>query len=280
MTNSKMVESDFHVSFMIIGAGKSGTSSLFSLLDQHPNLEGIKNKEPHFFSTHPDWKEGLNEYEELYEKREGALYFEGSTTYTFYPHRNLKIWDDIYEYNPNMKFIYMVRNPIDRFVSHYMHSYERGYIDDTLSGSLTNKEILDVTRYATQIQPYIERFGRENILLLDFDDFKKSPTSIVNQVCNFVGVDFKEIESLDTRPENMSLSESRRHHKYDHPPFYMKVLYRIAKPVWNKIVDNSSRSFTAKPSFTDKERTILLNLLRTDILALESLMGKKLDHWF
>lgn len=264
---------------MIIGAGKSGTTSLFSLLDQHPDLVGAKNKEPHFFSTHPNWREAIAEYKNQYEVKEGALYFEGSTTYSFFPHRNLTVWDDIYEYNPEMKFIYMVRNPIDRFISHYMHSYERGFLDNTLTDNLMNREILDVTRYATQVLPYIEKFGRENVLLLDFDDFKKNPENILRQVCDFVGVNVEGFSSLDMNPKNTSLSNARRHHKYDHPPFYMKVLYRIARPLWEKIVDNSSRSFEKKPEFSLEERKTLLHLLRPDIKMLENLMDKKFDHW-
>jgi len=272
--------SNFKVDFMIIGAGKSGTTSLFSWLDEHPNLVGASNKEPHFFSTHPDWRSGIEEYEKLFIKQREVLYFEASTSYTYYPHRNLFIWEDLFEFNPKMKFIYLVRNPLERFISHYMHSYERGYTNLSLSDSILNDhKTLDVSRYSTQILPFIERFGRENVLILDFDDLKENPKNILKTVCVFLSIDAAPIDSMNTIAENKSLSKQRRHHKYDSPPFYMKVLYRLARPVWNKIVDNSKRSFTKRPQLGEEDKKLLLSLLRTDIMVLEKLMSKDLSHW-
>jgi hypothetical protein len=117
------------VTFIIIGAQKCGTTTLFNLLNKHSSLIGSSDKEPHFFSTSKNWRQQLSDYHSLFEEQNNALYFEDSTTYTFYPLRNLRIWDDIYDNNPAMKFIYLVRKPTSRIISSYMHTYERGYTD-------------------------------------------------------------------------------------------------------------------------------------------------------
>lgn len=152
---------------MIIGAQKCGTTTLFNILNDHPSISGCTEKEPHYFSTTKNWRNDLNLYHMLFKEKEGTLNFEASTTYTFYPLRNLHIWDDIFDYNPNMKFIYIVRNPVDRIVSSYMHNYERGYIDLDIEEALIKERLLiELTRYYTQISPYIKKFGRDKIWLL------------------------------------------------------------------------------------------------------------------
>lgn len=111
------------VDLMIIGAQKCGTTTLYDILNLHPSLRGCRYKEPEFFSISPDWKANIDSYHSLFEQGNGVLYFEGSTTYTFYPLRNLNIWDDLFEYNRKLKFIYIVRNPIERIISSYMLYY-------------------------------------------------------------------------------------------------------------------------------------------------------------
>src|SRR5690349_21805688 len=111
------------VNFIILGAMKCGTSSLSKILSLHPDISFSQPKEPDFFSKNNDWKNKLHEYHSLFPKK-AMLYGDGSTSYTKYPAYNLSIWDDIYEYNNNMKFIYLIRNPIERTISHYVHLYQ------------------------------------------------------------------------------------------------------------------------------------------------------------
>ena len=138
------------VDFMIIGAQKCATSTLFKILNNHPSIIGCNHKEPHFFSTSNNWKRDVSTYHALFKEQEGALYFEASTTYTFYPLRNLHIWNDIFDYNPNMKFIYLVRTPVDRIISSYMHTYERGYTELNIEDALIKERLyIELTRYYT-----------------------------------------------------------------------------------------------------------------------------------
>ncbi|WKN33487.1 hypothetical protein PZB74_09100 [Porifericola rhodea] len=87
------------VDFIILEAHKSGTTILFDMLNRHPSIVGSNNKEAHFFSTTPDWKKDLRTYERLFTEQADTLFMETSTSYTFYPLRNLNIWNDLYEYN-------------------------------------------------------------------------------------------------------------------------------------------------------------------------------------
>lgn len=111
------------VDFIILGAMKAGTSTLYEILKNHPEISFCKEKEPHFFSITTDWRNETEKYHKLFNKEKGKIYGEASTSYSLYPECNLNIWHDIYAYNKKMKFIYIVHNPIDRVVSHYMQYY-------------------------------------------------------------------------------------------------------------------------------------------------------------
>lgn len=268
------------VNFMILGAQKTATTSLFAVLNAHPNLEGCRNKEPDFFSFTKDWKKDLPNYEKLYTQKDHVLYFEASPSYTFYPLRNLTIWDDIFEYNPEMKFIYIVRNPIQRIVSSYMHSYERGYTDYTLHDAiLKNPFFIDVSRYATQIIPYIKKFGQEKVLIIDFDDLKSKNDMVMTLLADFLNIDKKGFGDFNNVKMNRSVGGGKRHRKWDNPPFYLKIIKNRFPRVWKIITNNSSRSFKEKPTLGPDYEEMIVNFLSIEIDTLETIMGKNLQHW-
>ncbi len=131
--------------FLIIGAAKSATTSLCSGLSLHPDICFSDPKEPQFFSD-PNWRQNLEGYHSLF-KDDAKLYGEGSTNYTKQPLFNKNIHSDIYEYNPEMKLIYIMRHPIDRIISHYIHAYNRGYETTDLNSTLnTNKHFLNLSK--------------------------------------------------------------------------------------------------------------------------------------
>lgn len=269
------------VDFMIVGAQKCGTTTLFDILDGHPAIEGCRGKEPHFFSTSRDWKKDLHKYHRLFnDKEKDVLHFEASTTYTFYPLRNLRIWSDIYDYNPNMKFIYLVRNPIDRIISHYMHSYERGYTDLSIEEVLIkSRQYIDITRYYTQIRPYIEQFGRDNVKIIDFEDFIDQRKNVIEEISNFIGVDDSAFADYEQVRSNVSVGGSKRHHKFDSPPLPLRLVERFMPSIWNKIADNSERTFSGKPVLSSELQEMIVNVLELEIKELGRLMKKDLGKW-
>lgn len=271
---------EFKVHFMIVGAQKSGTTTLFHILQSHPLLIGSKPKEPHYFSRVSDWKSQIKEYESMFPKIQKGLLYEASTTYTFFPHMNTRVWDDIYEFNPDMKIIYIVREPIERMISGYMHSYERGYIDISFENAIIEKpEFLNVTRYATQITPYIERFGRKNVYICFFEDLVKDQQLFMRQVSEFLNIApdcFSEIEFVH---RNKSIGGGKKHVRFDKLNISKRLIRKIAPKLWERLTDNSDRSFKSKPVVTSDQREMILHLLRAEINEMESLTGRDLNSW-
>jgi hypothetical protein len=269
------------VDFIIVGAQKCGTTTLYDILNTHPLLVGSSKKEPNFFSENANWRESISAYEALFTPQYNALYFEASTSYTFYPVLNLNIWDDIYQYNPNMKFIYILRNPIDRVVSSYMHTFERGYTDKSIEDAICQDMFLTTTsRYYTQIKPYITRFGRDRVLILDFDDLSNDIRKVAHVMADFLEVDHDQFPAIDDIRSNVSLSGKKRHHKFEKPALHLKLLKTLAPKLWEMLLDNSSRTFERKPVLEKEYREVIVRMVMSDIKPLEELMGKDLSSWY
>lgn len=281
------------VDFIILGAQKCGTSTLFDILDTHPSLVGSHPKELNFFSLSKDWRANTSNYESSFEQKEGVLYFEASPNYTFfpggasqpamdklYPIRNGRIWDDMYEYNSSMKFIYLVRNPMERIVSSYMHHYARGFTDlDLREAVWKDRLFIDVTRYYTQIIPYIRTFGRQNVLILEFDDLLRNRQAVIQDVSTFLSIDPNGYGNYDDVHSNASTATRWTHHKFDNPSLPLRAVRRCFPAMWNRMTDNSKRSFERKPVLDGETKQMILHMLELEVRELQALMNKDLSKW-
>ena len=182
---------------LIIGAMKSGTTSLYNYLVQHPEIAASHNKELGFFNKQSRFSRGFDFYQSLWdwqpEQHKYAL--EASPGYTRVTHpKFINAAENIAqvkkETNANFKFIYILRNPIDRIESHYTQG-SRHRNTDTLNPESTeiNSEILDTSRYAMQIDEYYQRFPAEDILLLNLNDLKQKPQATLSNICQFLNID-------------------------------------------------------------------------------------------
>lgn len=263
----------------IIGAQKAATTTLFEILATSPRISGASEKEPHFFSTEPDWRAALSRYEALFEQRHDAIYLEASTSYTFYPQRNLELWEDIHEYNPEARFIYILRNPLDRIVAAYRHSRARGYGQGEFADYVLKTRItLNVTRYFTQIMPFIRRFGREQVLLLDFDDFIADQAATLRQVSGFIGL--PEDHFADAAPHRANMAETGKlDHRLDRLPEPISALKQRFPGTWDRITGPLHREAPDRPEIDPCLRRAIGNLLEAEIRGVEELTGRDYARW-
>lgn len=194
---------------LIIGAMKSGTTSLFNYLSQHPQVAPCRYKEPHFFEKSKNFNKGFNYYQSLWNwnPKIHKIALEATPAYTKFTHpKTLNAAENIFQLqaatNTNYKFIYIMRNPIDRVESHCNHlRIQKGNFEQNIAE--IDNWIIDASKYAMQIAEYYKRFDKDSILLLNFCDLRSNPADIVKQVCQFLNIDHNyEFKNLNTIHNN------------------------------------------------------------------------------
>jgi Sulfotransferase domain len=171
---------------LIIGAMKSATTSLFSYLAEHPAIAPSSVKEPEFFSRHQGHRHPVAAYEDLWEDFDPERHrfaMEASTGYTKWGERGAE--ETIHAHGLRPKLIYIVRDPYDRIESHYNFmlqnpAWRRDIMDPT---------IVQTSNYYLYVEAFSRVFGRENLLLLDYDEISGDAQGTVNRACAFLGLD-------------------------------------------------------------------------------------------
>jgi hypothetical protein len=265
------------VDFMIIGAQKCGTSSLAFQMAQHPQICFCKKKEPHYFSRVENWQERLQEYHLLFSPSEGQLCGEASTSYTSLPsypnmHRRL------YEYNPDLKLIYIIRQPVERIVSHYSHRHLRGRHKDPPEIDIwMDQAYINTSRYGVQIRPYIELFSLQNILILISEEVIRKPHDALKQIAGFLNISVEGVAGIDVSPQNVSLSNLYLKN-YPGARLLRALFNRSPLPAsaWERWVYNK---YSAKREFPESLRRTLWRFLEDDVSYIETLLQRRLDVW-
>ncbi|MGH3029839.1 MAG: sulfotransferase family protein [Gaiellaceae bacterium] len=172
-----------------IGAMKCGTTSLHYYLDQHPDIAMSRRKELDFFSG-ASWNRGLDWYKAQFDPA-AAIRGESSPSYTRHP-RNTGVAGRMYSVIPDAKLIYLVRDPVARIVSHYLHNYSIGHekrpIVEVLSDPNCYHYVED-SKYFLQLEQYLHFFACSRILVLTYDELLHDRAVTLRQVFEFLGVD-------------------------------------------------------------------------------------------
>ncbi|HEX4267616.1 MAG TPA: sulfotransferase [Steroidobacteraceae bacterium] len=201
-----MTQAPFRPNLFIIGAMKSGTTSLHEYLDTHPQIAMSQEKEPGYFVE----ELGLHKGEEWYLSRwerhgEYRYYGESSTHYTKLPVFQ-GVPERLFRFNPEARLIYIMRNPFDRVISHYWHAlrdqYHGGELRPLLNAVKEDPGYLAFSDYATQLEPYFERFGREAILTLTFEALIEDPQGEVDRIYRWLGLPSQPIGEKSGKVHN------------------------------------------------------------------------------
>ncbi|MGL5134811.1 MAG: sulfotransferase family protein [Planktothrix sp.] len=197
--------------FIIIGAMKCATSTLHEQLALQPGIFMSKLKEPNFFSNNEEYQKGWNWYLSNFASAPiEALSGESSTHYTKLPTYPETI-QRIQKHLPQAKFIYVMRHPIDRLVSQYIHEWTQKVISEDINTAITNHpELIDYSCYTMQLQPYFETFGKERVLPIFFERMLAHPQEELERVCQFIGYTKKPIWNFELEAQNVSQERIRK----------------------------------------------------------------------
>ena len=186
----------------IVGAMKSGTTSLHEYLNEHPEIFMSSFKEPSFFVENeqllkhwprikykPFWK-SEEEYLKLFEDAGNAkIIGESSTTYAKLDELT-GVAERLHQFNPSAKIIYVMRDPIKRTISHYWHMVQdHDEMKSPLEAIKADNRYLDVSYYAKQLKPYYSLYREDQIMCFTFEEMLQEPERILKNIFKWLGVD-------------------------------------------------------------------------------------------
>jgi hypothetical protein len=234
------------------------------------------NKEPMCF-VGPAWKEGLERYAQLFE-RHAPIRGESSTAYTSYPYAP-EVPERVRATIPDAKLVYLVRDPIPRTLSHYAQNVwdkrapaSFGELMDDLEGE-RNMPVW-CSRYATQLERWLEHFPRERFLVVDERELRRQRVAVIRRVLAFLGADPAFVSPAWSQEHNTA----RRHHRAPN---------RLARALGKRGIDAAkwgrlpwlltTEVGRARPTRAQRRR--LAALLRDEAERFHALTGLPVDHW-
>ncbi len=162
--------------FLLIGAMKCGTTSLYHYLRDHPQIFMPSIKAPEFFAEEGNWGRGIGWYRRQFEGAAPGVVAigEASNVYTKYP-RYRGVPARIADHIPYARLVYVVRDPIDRIRSHYQTRLTEGTERAPIGRAVRENPIyLDYSRYAMQLDRYLDHFPREQLLVITAEDLREA----------------------------------------------------------------------------------------------------------
>lgn len=198
------------VNLLIIGAGRSGTTSLCEHLKHHPEICFSTMKEIPFFSIEEIYQRGYKYYHSFFKHPEKPI-IASSDTYLLID-RNAP--EKIKQYNPDMKIIIIMREPVERAYSSYIYAINNGHQKEEISfkesllledKNINQKDIITQNNlghfysglYYKHIKYWMKFFPEKNFLLLKTTDLKNKPSKTLSTISSFLGIsDFKNIDEI------------------------------------------------------------------------------------
>lgn len=197
--------------FLVVGAQKSGTTTLFVLLSKHPRIFMPARKEVQFFSSPMLYPKGLDWYAEEFFSAcpEGHLAGEVSPQYMYSTEIARRVHDGL----PGARIIAILREPIDRAWSHYRMACRREQedrppteafaaaraTDESDTGAPETARYLQFSDYERVLSEYLRLYGRDRMLILFQEDLDIRPEAVMRQVCGFLGIDAVIPENVGVR---------------------------------------------------------------------------------
>lgn len=277
------------VNTFIVGAPKTGTTSLYYYLNQHTNVCMSSIKEPNFFSAKEvnslfyksKIVDDINEYHKLFSQNKKQIIGEASVSYLFFndvPNR-------IYKYNPKAKIIILLRNPIERALSHYLMDFRLGFCSENFEDIIAQPEIfpqyyqqyLELGNYFLQLKRYLNVFNENQLSIVFYDDLKSNSQKVMKHIFSFLEIEFQDldysIQNSFLSPSNIFVSELYKFNSL------RKIVKSLFPEPFLSLVKSIFFSNNSKPTFSDSIIKQLNAYYKSDIVELEKLLNKDLSKW-
>lgn len=282
--------------FLIIGAHKAGTSSLYRYLRQHPDVFLPSLKEPRFFSYDPGevdvepspygwgprdhpirtWGAYLDLYSAV--ATEQAI-GEASPCYLNHPRCPRRIRQAL----PGVRLIASLRDPVDRAYSGYLMAVrdagETRSFADIIGKNLQRTPWHENLVYYEPCRRYLECFPREGLKFVRAEDLKARPWEVLRDIFAFLGVDPAFEPDTSTQHNKGGVPRSRSLHRVLNNRYVRRLRPHVPAPVRGALKALKQENLCAPPSLDPAMRARLIGLFRDDILRLQDLLDMDLSDW-
>jgi len=266
---------------LVIGAMKAGTSSLFDLLQTHPEILPAITKEPEYFSEGQGHKLQVETYADLWPNSsngDGYIRLEASTGYTKYPFEK-GVAKRIFDEKIDPKFIYIIRDPFKRIESQINWSGVYTWFDPDIKP--WESRYITATLYATQLDQYREFFDQGDILILDFDDMRTTPKKMCEEVSTFLSINNEFDLSSLKKIKNKTQAETKLQRFFLRHSNRKKIFFKLPRVIREilkkKIFPLSSPAPKITLSEADKQE--IKTKLREDMTRLRDAYGVDISKW-
>jgi hypothetical protein len=292
--------------FLVIGAAKSGTTSLHHYLSQHPEIYVAPRMLSCFFAFEgqapahkgpADWEldrwavTDFADYEAQFDgAREEKAIGEVCAAYLYHLGAAERIRDRL----PGVRLLAILRDPVERAYSNYMHKVRDGVEPVTSFAAALEAEPRRIrdgwqytwhyttrSRYFDQLRPFYGLFPREQIRVHLYDDLCQRPRSLLRDIFGFLGVDEDFQPDTSLRLQATGVPRSRRLAKFIRRQSLIKTAYRTVLPArFRRRVTTSLEDLNLRrPSLADSLRQELRASFRDDVFRLQDLIGRDLSRW-
>ena len=277
------------------GVQKSGTTSLHYFLAKHPDIFIPEEPEElHFFDVDENYSQGIDWYLSHFASYKGEKIIAQTSPLYIY---DKEVPQRIKEFNPDAKFIFILRNPVDRAYSHYWNSVRFGYENLSFKEAIEqeperinkNKDYrrhysyVDRGRYAEQLSRFFELFPRENILVLLFDDLKKSYADIGNFCGNFLDIDADKFVYSE---EKQSVRNKAQVPRFNFLQQWIGKQYErrsknkaMTIPLLVRVVEKINFKNVKYTPMEENTRLKLLAEFENEIVDLQEMLNLDLQNW-
>lgn len=281
--------------FICVGAQKAGTSTLFDVLKQSPDIYFPEKKEIHFFEKPEQYEKGIEYYKSLFDKNYNKEKLIGEITpeYLFYNYVPQRIYNNL---GP-IKIIILLRNPILRSYSQF--NFHKMYQAESLNSNFFNeikkeklKENVDLydtwctptyylskSLYFNQVKRYIDVFGKDNVYVGIFEELFSKNELNLNPIFDFLGV--PDFNYSQTHSKVSLINKNNKSFNFL-SSVKRKVDMIIPKSITKNLSNSLKKQMTQAPKKLERKEQIELNkkYFLSDIHKLEELLVKDLSNWY
>lgn len=286
-------KTSYSPSFIIAGAQKCATTSLYAYLDTHPEIFMSPKKQIHFFDN--SYNKGYKWYEKHFSgsylskyKRKADTQIAGEATPSYMLYNEIP--ERIYKYNPNMKLIFILRNPVSRAWSQYTHECFYAHEDLPFMEALkAEEERIKISKYylnhfsykkrgcyAELLDNYLAFFPKEQIYLLLQENLYQNPIDELNKIASFLGCTPKFIkDDLQIVSKN-----SKKEAKYRWISKLANKTFIEKLPFLPTIINSlNSKKQIASTKISEEEKVYLNNYFSQKNIELEKHFSLNLSIW-